>query len=117
MIPDASSIQKDGTAKGLKVRNPRNYSAFNAITGSTRVARRPGTALATNATEVSSTLTSANVAGSPAVAQDEAHHIGALRAKRHANSNLLRPLGDTVGNHTVDTDRRENQRRSRKHRQ
>ena len=45
-----------------------------------------------------------------ALLQDQLLHIGELRAKRHAQSDLARASGDDVRHHTIDADRRENER-------
>ena len=48
--------------------------------------------------------------------QDQPHHLSALRAQRHADPNLARPLRNDIAHHTVHTDDRQRERQRAKRR-
>ena len=49
----------------------------------------------------------------PGMRDDEAQHVGALRAEGHADANLVRALDDEKRHHTVNADRRKDERKTR----
>ena len=48
------------------------------------------------------------------LAGDQPQHVARLRAKRHAHSDLLRPLPDGIRHYAIDTERGEEQRQAGK---